>query len=298
MKKLSTFAALLLLAGTSAASAQTGQQPAQKPAQQPAAQQPAQKPAQPQAQAAPGNKPQSLDQRASYIIGFNLGSSLKQQEINVTPDLIIQGLRDGLGGNKALLTDEEMQAAMTEFQQSLMARQEEKTKAASAKNKKEADDFLAANKGKQGVVTTASGLQYQILQQGTGATPKETDKVTVHYKGTLADGTVFDSSYDRGQPAQFIVNQVIPGWVEAMQLLKVGSKARLFIPPALAYGESGAGQEIGPNAMLIFEVELLNTEAQAAEPAEGAQGGAAQQGQQPQQGEQKPPQGEQKPPQE
>lgn len=280
MKKLSTFAALLLLAGTSAASAQQpAQQPAQKPAQQPA-------------QAAPGNKPQSLDQRASYIIGFNLGSSLKQQEINVTPDLIIQGLRDGLGGNQALLTDEEMQAAMTEFQQSLMARQQEKMQAAGAKNKKEAEDFLAANKGKQGVVTTASGLQYQILQQGTGATPKETDKVTVHYKGTLADGTVFDSSYDRGQPAQFIVNQVIPGWVEALQLLKVGSKARLFIPPALAYGENGAGQEIGPNAMLIFEVEVLNTEAQSAEPepAEGMEGGAAQQGQQPQQGEQKPPQ--------
>jgi FKBP-type peptidyl-prolyl cis-trans isomerase FklB len=285
MKKLSTFAALLLLAGTSAASAQ---QPAQQPTQQPA---------QPQPQAATGNKPQSLDQRASYIIGFNLGSSLKQQEINVTPDLIIQGLRDGLGGSQALLTDEEMQAAMTEFQQSLMARQQEKAQAAGAKNQKEADDFLAANKGKEGVVTTASGLQYQILQQGTGASPKETDKVTVHYKGTLADGTVFDSSYDRGQPAQFIVNQVIPGWIEAMQLLKVGSKARLFIPPALAYGENGAGQEIGPNAMLIFEVELLNTEAQAAEPAEGgateqggAEGGAAQQGQQPQQGEQKPPQ--------
>lgn len=280
MKKLSTFAALLLLAGTSAASAQQpAQQPAQKPAQQPA-------------QAAPGNKPQSLDQRASYIIGFNLGSSLKQQEINVTPDLIIQGLRDGLGGSQALLTDEEMQAAMTEFQQSLMARQQEKMQAAGAKNKKEAEDFLAANKGKQGVVTTASGLQYQILQQGTGATPKETDKVTVHYKGTLADGTVFDSSYDRGQPAQFIVNQVIPGWVEALQLLKVGSKARLFIPPALAYGENGAGQEIGPNAMLIFEVEVLNTEAQTPQEgvSESMEGGAAQQGQQPQQGEQKPPQ--------
>lgn len=287
MKKLSTLAALLLLAGTSAASAQqSAQQPAQKPAQPSA---------QPQAQAAPGNKPQSLDQKASYIIGYNLGSSLKQQEIAVTSDLIIQGLRDGLGGAQALLTDEEMQAAMTEFQQSLMARQQEQMQAAASKNQKEADEFLAANKGKQGVVTTASGLQYQILQQGTGATPKETDKVTVHYKGTLADGTVFDSSYDRGQPAQFIVNQVIPGWVEAMQLLKVGSKARLFIPPALAYGENGAGQEIGPNAMLIFEVELLNTEAQAAEggAAEGAQGGAAQgqaQGQTQQQGEQKPPQ--------
>lgn len=284
MKKLSTMAALLLLAGTSAASAQ---QSAQQPAQQPA-----QAPAQPQAQAAPGNKPQSLEQRASYIIGYNLGSSLKQQEIAVTPDLIIQGLRDGLGGAQALLTDEEMQAAMTEFQQQLMTRQQEQMEAAAAKNKKEAEDFLAANKGKEGVVTTASGLQYQILQQGTGATPKETDKVTVHYKGTLADGTVFDSSYDRGQPAQFVVNQVIPGWVEGLQLLKVGSKARLFIPPALAYGEGGAGGEIGPNSLLIFDVELLNTEAQAAEggAAEGAQQQGQPQGQAQQQGEQKPPQ--------
>jgi FKBP-type peptidyl-prolyl cis-trans isomerase FklB len=275
MKKLTSLAALLLLAATTAARAD----------QQPGAQQPAAKPA--PAQAAPGDKPQSLEDKASYIIGFNLGSNLKQQEIPVSADLIVKGLRDGLGGAQGLLTDEEIQAAMTEFQQKMMAQQQAKMQAVGEKNKKEADEFLAANKTKQGVVTTASGLQYQILQEGTGANPKPTDQVTVHYKGTLLDGKVFDSSYERNEPATFTVGQVIPGWVEALQLMKVGSKAKLFIPPALAYGESGAGQDIGPNSLLVFEVELLKTEPGAAPPAEGQPAGEAQ-GQ---------PQAEQKPPQ-
>lgn len=281
MKKLTSLAALLLLTATAAARAD----------QQPGAQQPAQTPA--PAQAAPGDKPSSLEDKASYIIGFNLGSNLKKQEIPVSADLIVKGLRDGLGGAKALLTDEEIQAAMTEFQQKMMAQQQAKQAAAGEKNKKEADAFLAANKGKQGVITTASGLQYQILQEGTGPTPKPTDQVTVHYKGTLLDGTVFDSSYDRNEPATFTVGQVIPGWVEALQLMKVGSKAKLFIPPALAYGESGAGQEIGPNSMLIFEVELLKAEAGPAPEPEGEATpptGEAE-GQPQAQGEQKPPQG-------
>jgi FKBP-type peptidyl-prolyl cis-trans isomerase FklB len=281
MKKLTSLAALLLLTATVSARAD----------QQPSAQQPAEKPAPAPAQAAPGDKPQSLEDKASYIIGFNLGSNLKQQEIPVTADLIVKGLRDGLGGAQGLLTDEEIQAAMTEFQQKMMAQQQAKTQALGAKNKQEADAFLASNKTKQGVVTTASGLQYQILQQGTGATPKPTDQVTVHYKGTLLDGKVFDSSYDRNEPATFTVNQVIPGWVEALQLMKVGSKAKFFIPPALAYGESGAGQEIGPNSLLVFEVELLKTEPAAAPPA-GGEGEPAPEAQPPAaEGEQKPPQG-------
>ena len=274
MKKLTSLAALLLLTATVAARAD--QSGAQQPAQTPAP-----------AQAAPGDKPQSLEDKASYIIGFNLGSNLKKQEIPVTPDLIVKGLRDGLGGAQGLLSDEEIQAAMTEFQQKMMAQQQAKMAAAGAQNKKEADEFLAANKTKQGVVTTASGLQYQMLQEGTGPTPKPTDQVTVHYKGTLLDGTVFDSSYDRNEPATFTVGQVIPGWVEALQLMKVGSKAKLFIPPALAYGESGAGQQIGPNSMLIFEVELLKAEAAPAEPAEPP----AAEGQPEPRSEQKPPQG-------
>ncbi|HKH45943.1 MAG TPA: FKBP-type peptidyl-prolyl cis-trans isomerase [Thermoanaerobaculia bacterium] len=290
MKKLTSLAALLLVAATAAAQQPSAQQqPAQKPAaQQPTAQQPA------PAQAAPGDKPQSLEDKASYIIGFNLGSNLKQQEIPVSADLIVKGLRDGLGGAKGLLTDEEIQASMTEFQQQMMAKQQAKMQAAGAKNKQEAEAFLASNKGKQGVVTTASGLQYQILKEGTGPNPKPTDQVTVHYKGTLLDGTVFDSSYDRNEPATFTVGQVIPGWVEALQLMKIGSKAKLFIPPALAYGESGAGQGIGPNALLIFEVELLKAEPAPPEGDQpGAPGGAAEgeQGQPQTQGEQKPPQG-------
>lgn len=278
MKKLTSLAALLLLAATAVARAD----------QQPAAQQPAQAPA--PAQAAPGDKPQSLDDKASYIIGFNLGSNLKKQEVPVSADLIIKGLRDGLSGAQGLLTDEEIQAAMTEFQQKMMTQQQAKMKELGDKNKKEADEFLVANKTKQGVVTTASGLQYQVLQEGTGATPKATDQVTVHYKGTLLDGTVFDSSYERNEPATFTVNQVIPGWVEALQLMKVGSKTKLFIPPALAYGESGAGQQIGPNSLLVFEVELLKTEAApapAAEPPTPAEGAAEGQPVV----EQKPPQG-------
>jgi len=285
MKKLTSLAALLFLAATATARAAD---------QKPAAQQPA--PAQAPAQAAPGDKPQSLEDKASYIIGFNLGSNLKKQEIPVTGDLIVKGLRDGLAGAPGLLNDEEIQAVMGEFQQKMMAQQQAKQAAAGEKNKKEADAFLAANKSKQGVITTASGLQYQILQEGTGATPKPTDQVTVHYKGTLLDGKVFDSSYDRSEPATFIVGQVIPGWVEALQLMKVGSKAKLFIPPALAYGESGAGQDIGPNSLLIFEVELLKAEA-APVGGEGEPGmeGAAE-GQPQMQGEQKPTV-EQKPPQ-
>lgn len=282
MKKLTSLAALLLLTAT--VSARADQQPG-------AQQQPAQKPATAPAPAAPGDKPQSLEDKASYIIGFNLGSNLKQQEIPVSADLIVKGLRDGLGGAQGLLTDEEIQAAMTEFQQQMMAKQQAKMQALGAKNKQEADAFLASNKTKQGVITTASGLQYQVLQEGTGPTPKPTDNVTVHYKGTLLDGTVFDSSYERNEPATFTVNQVIPGWVEALQLMKVGSKAKLFIPPALAYGESGAGQEIGPNSLLVFEVELLKTEPGGA-PAEGeAAPPPAPEGQPQNQGEQKPPQG-------
>ncbi|HYU32447.1 MAG TPA: FKBP-type peptidyl-prolyl cis-trans isomerase [Thermoanaerobaculia bacterium] len=252
MKKLTSLAALLLLTATVAVRAE----------QQPSAQQPAPKPAQPQA--ASGDKPQSLEDKASYIIGFNLGSNLKQQEIPVNSDLIVKGLRDGLGGAAGLLTNEEIQAAMTEFQQQMMAKQQEKMKVVGDKNKKEADEFLAANKTKPGVVTTASGLQYQVLQEGNGPLPKATDNVTVNYKGTLLNGKVFDSSYDRNEPATFTVGQVIPGWVEALQLMKVGSKFKLFVPPALAYGENGAGQEIGPNSLLIFEVELLKAEPQAA----------------------------------
>lgn len=263
MKQLSALFVTAALAVSGAAIAQD--QP--KTATPPPAQAPA--PAQDQAQ---GNKPAALEDRASYIIGLNLGQSLKAQEVPVKADLIIQGLRDGLGGANPLLTPEEIQAAMQEFQQQLMSQQQAKREAASEKNMKESQAYLDQNKAKAGVKTTASGLQYEVVQEGSGESPKPTDKVTVHYRGTLPDGTVFDSSYDRNEPATFPVNGVIPGWVEALQLMKPGSKYRLVIPPALAYAERGAGNDIGPNQVLIFDVELLSVEkAPAAGAAEGQQ---------------------------
>jgi FKBP-type peptidyl-prolyl cis-trans isomerase len=280
-----TLSALLLLfsvAGTAraadpkAAPAKPAPPAAAKPATPPAAE-----PAKPAAPPSPGSG-WSLEEKAGYIIGLNLGNNLRNQEIPVTADQIIKGLRDGLGNAKAQLSDEEVQAAMNQFQQQIMAKQQEKMKVQGEKNKKAGEDFLAANKTKPGVKTTASGLQYQVLQEGTGPTPKPTDKVTVNYKGTLLDGKVFDSSYDRGQPVTFGVGQVIPGWVEALQLMKVGSKYHLVIPSALAYGENGAGGDIGPNSVLQFDVELLKIEpgdqpaAPAANPAADAKKPAAQ----------------------
>lgn len=210
-------------------------------------------------------KPETLHDRASYVIGLNMARNLKAQEIPVNGDLIAQGLRDGMAGTSAL-TDEEIQTAMQEFQQEMTAKQQEKTKMLAEKNQKEGLAFLEANKGKPGVKTTASGLQYEILTEGSGANPKATDEVTVHYKGTLIDGTTFDSSYDRNQPATFTLNGVIPGWTEGVQLLKPGGKMKLYIPSALGYGERGAGGAIGPNAVLVFEIELLSVQAMPEEP--------------------------------
>jgi len=199
-----------------------------------------------------------VQDRASYVIGYNLGRTLKQNDVQASMDLINKGLRDGLTGEKAMLTDEEMQATMQEFQKQVGAQQEAKQKAAGEKNKTEGEAFLAKNKTKAGVKTTASGLQYEVLKEGTGPTPKATDTVSVNYLGTTMDGTKFDSSYDRKEPATFVLNQVIPGWTEGVQLMKVGSKYKFYIPAALGYGEKGAGNVIGPNAPLVFEVELLS----------------------------------------
>lgn len=222
-------------------------------------------PAQP---AQPGRpKPEALQDKASYIIGLNLGQSLKTQEVPCSQDLIIQGLRDGLAGANPLLTPEEIQSSMQEFQQQLMAKQEAKRAEQGAANLKTSQAFLDQNKARKEVKTTASGLQYEVLKEGSGETPKPTDQVTVNYRGTLPDGTVFDSSYDRGEPATFPVSGVIPGWVEALQLMKPGSKYKIYLPPALAYGERGAGGDIGPNQALVFEVELMSV--QKVPPAEG-----------------------------
>jgi len=191
-------------------------------------------------------------------IGTKVGGSLKQQAVDVDPSLVSQGLKDAMAGSKTRLTQEEAQTVLKEVQAEVGKQRQEKMAAAAAKNKTEGDGFLAANKGKEGVVTLASGLQYKILTAGTGPKPAATDTVVCNYRGTLIDGKEFDSSYKRGQPATFGVSQVIKGWTEALQLMPVGSKWQLFIPSSLAYGERGAGADIGPDSTLIFEVELLS----------------------------------------
>jgi len=191
-------------------------------------------------------------------IGTNLGNTLKNQSVEVDWNLVSQGLKDSTGGGKTRLTEEEEKAVLTEVQNEVRKEQAEKAKQASDKNKSEGEAFLAANKSKDGVVALPSGLQYKILTAGTGPKPAASDSVVCNYRGTLIDGKEFDSSAKHGKPATFPVSGVIKGWTEALQLMPVGSKWQLFIPSSLAYGERGAGAEIGPNAALIFEVELLS----------------------------------------
>jgi FKBP-type peptidyl-prolyl cis-trans isomerase len=199
-------------------------------------------------------------EKFSYALGMKMGANLHKQSVPVDPNILARGLKDGLSGGKTLLTEEQAQAALVEVQNDLRKKQQEKMQAEGATNKKEGDAFLAANKGKEGVVTLPSGLQYKILKEGTGAKPTAGDSVVCNYRGTLINGTEFDSSYKRGQPATFPVTGVIKGWTEALQLMPVGSKWQLFIPPDLAYGERGPSPEIGSDSTLIFEVELLSIE--------------------------------------
>jgi FKBP-type peptidyl-prolyl cis-trans isomerase FklB len=194
-------------------------------------------------------------------VGTNLGANLKKQGMTVNVDLIARGLKDALAGGKTLITEDEARAVLMAVQAEFQQQQRERTKQLGEANKAEGAPFLAANKAKDGVVTLPSGLQYKILTAGTGPRPAATDTVTVNYRGTLINGTEFDSSYKRGQPATFAVTGVIKGWTEALQLMPVGSKWQLVIPSDLAYGERGAGADIAPNATLIFEVELLSIKA-------------------------------------
>ena len=196
--------------------------------------------------------------KISYVIGTDIGSNLKKQSIDVDPDILMKGIKDGLSGAKSLLTEQEVLEITTAFQKEIIAKQEELNKKLGEKNKKEGEAFLAENKKKEGVKTLTSGLQYKVIKTGTGKKPKLTDTVTTQYRGTLIDGTEFDSSYRRGQPASFPVNGVIPAWTEALQLMEEGAKWQLFVPSNLAYGDRGAGRQIGPNATLIFEVELIS----------------------------------------
>jgi FKBP-type peptidyl-prolyl cis-trans isomerase FklB len=196
--------------------------------------------------------------KISYIIGLEVGNNLKNRSIEIDPDLFIKGMKDAFAGNKPLMSEEEMNKTKTDFAQEMQKKHEEEMKKSAEKNKKEEEAFFEENKKKEGVITLPSGLQYKVVTEGKGKTPKLTDTVTVNYRGTLINGTEFDSSYKRGQPATFPVKGVIPGWTEALQLMKEGSKWQLFIPSKLGYGEKGAGSVIGPDAALIFDVELIS----------------------------------------
>ena len=196
----------------------------------------------------------------SYALGMNLGANLHKQSVPVDPNIMARGLKDALAGGKTLLTEEEARAAITEVQNHMREKQQAKMQVAGEANKKEGEAFLADNKSKEGVVALPSGLQYKVLKEGNGPKPTATDSVVCNYRGTLINGTEFDSSTKHGGPATFPVNGVIKGWTEALQLMPVGSKWQLFVPSDLAYAERGASADIGPNATLIFEVELVSIE--------------------------------------
>lgn len=195
--------------------------------------------------------------KLSYTFGYTIGNSLKQQGVSINKAVLEKGIQDALAGTPGLLTEEERGAVISQFQQEKMRQRMEEHKAAADKNLAEGAAFLAENAKKEGVKVLESGLQYKVITEGAGESPKATDKVTTHYRGTLLNGEEFDSSYKRNKPASFAVNGVIKGWTEALQLMKKGSKWQLFIPANLAYGERGTGGSIGPNSTLIFEVELL-----------------------------------------
>ena len=195
--------------------------------------------------------------KLSYAMGMDLGGQLKANAVDIDPALFAEGLKAALGGGKTLLTDADAKAVISKLQMAMVAKQTANLKAAGEKNLKEGEAFLAANKTKEGVVTLPSGLQYKVITNGTGPKPTAEQRVECHYRGTLIDGKEFDSSYKRGQPATFPVKGVIKGWTEVLQLMPVGSKWQVFIPAALGYAERGAGADSGPNATLIFEIELL-----------------------------------------
>lgn len=199
---------------------------------------------------------QNAKDQTSYAIGMQIGRSLMSQGVNINVDVLFQAIRDVLEKKEPLLSSADFQKTMATFSQSQRKKQQAAKRSQGLKNRAAAKAFLEANKAKEGVKVTASGLQYQVLKAGSGPKPKKTDRVRVHYHGTLIDGKVFDSSVNRGTPSEFPVNGVIKGWIEALQLMETGAKWKLFIPPELAYGEPGR-PSIPPNSALIFEVELL-----------------------------------------
>lgn len=252
--------AMPLVAGAGEEPAKPASQEAKPAAARPATAQPA--------TATPAVDPasplQTSQQRSSYAIGLSMGKSMRQQEVELDWATFERGVRDGLAGAQALLSEEQVMETMRSLQQEMMNKQMAKRQAQGEANKKTGEELRRANQAKQGVTVLPSGLQYEVLQAGAGPRPQAGDRVKVHYRGTLPDGTEFDSSYGRGEPAVFPVGAVIPGWTEILQLMPVGSKWKVVIPPELAYGERGAGPRIGPHSTLVFEIELLGIEPAAA----------------------------------
>jgi FKBP-type peptidyl-prolyl cis-trans isomerase len=199
--------------------------------------------------------------KMSYAIGLEMGKGVKDQGFDVDPNMLAQGIKDAIAGGKALLTDEEFRTIIADVQEEMKQKQMQAMEEAAAQNKKDGDAFLAENTKKAGVVTLPSGLQYKILTAGQGKKPGETDTVLCNYKGMFLDGTEFDSSAQAGKPVPFELKGIIPGFKEALMLMPVGSKWQIFVPSNLAYGERGAGNVIGPNSTLIFEIELVSIQA-------------------------------------
>ena len=250
-------------------SAQTATTP---PATKPAAKKPATATAaKTPAKAAAPAAPTTPKDKISYAIGADLANKLKASSIDVDRTMVTQGLNDVLSGAKPAMTDDEVHATLTDLSKQLQAKQQAIAKETGDKNKKDGEAFLADNKTKEGVVVLPSGLQYKILKAGDGPKPTAADSVVCNYKGTLISGKEFDSSYKRGQPATFPVGGVIKGWTEALQLMPVGSKWQLFIPPDLAYGDRQAGPDITPGSTLVFEVELVSIQAKNASAAPGGE---------------------------
>ena len=201
--------------------------------------------------------PKDENDQISYSVGYQIGGDFKRQGVDFSPEMLVKGIRDAVSDTEPMMTPEEMSKTLVELKRKIIALQQDERKKLAENNRAEGNKFLQDNSGKEGVITLPSGLQYKVIQEGSGTTPKAADTVTVHYRGTFIDGTEFDSSYSRGKPATFGVDRVIKGWTEALQLMKEGATWRLFIPPDLAYGEQVTGR-IGPNSTLVFDLDLIS----------------------------------------
>jgi len=196
-------------------------------------------------------------EKANYSIGYQIGGDFRRQGVEITPEVLVLGVKDALSGAESRMTDEEMRNTLVSLKQRTTSAEQEAGQQSVQDNLSKGKAFLAKNATLEGVTTLPSGLQYKVITAGNGPSPKRTDQVTVHYRGTLIDGTEFDSSYARNQPATFRLDRVIPGWTEGLQLMQQGARWQLYIPARLAYGESGSGARIPPNSALVFDVELI-----------------------------------------